>query len=176
MFFVVVRVSRRHAVIASTLSYPSGLRPALLLGTKKKKRKQTNLEGKTGQNKNGTQKTFVVQLAVAFRPHRTTTVPHMQTRRCSQGAKYKLTTRKNFTSGGVQDVDKAAETHRNKAKMHRVVALNTIAKEERDRLARRAKPHFTEDTSRFPPFSFLLVRQSLYLICKHPVIKRNLME
>lgn len=142
---------------------------------KKKKRKQTNLEGKTGQNKNGTQKTFVLQLAVAFRPHRTTTVPHMQTRRCSQG-EYKLTTRKNFTSGGVQDVDKAAETHMNKAKMHRVVSLNTIAKAERDGLARRARPHVTENTSRFTPFLFLLVRQSLYLICKHPVIKRNLME
>lgn len=71
----------------------------------------------------------------------------MQTRRCSQG-EYKLTTRKNFTNGGVQDVDKAAETHMNKAKMHRVVSLNTIAKEERGGLARRAKPHVTENTSR----------------------------
>lgn len=74
-------------------------------------------------------------MTVAFRPHRITTVPYMQTTKCSQGAKYKSTTRKNFTNVGVQDVDKAAETHINKAKMHQIVILNTIAKEESYRLA-----------------------------------------
>lgn len=78
----------------------------------------------------------------------------MQTTKCSQGVKYKLTTRKNFTNVGVQDVDKAAETHINKAKMHHVTTLNTIATEGSDRLAWLAKPRFHREVIRIPSLLF----------------------